>query len=83
MRITSIENQKRNQSRRSVFIDGKYALSLSANLVDVLKLNANDSISKNNFEKISVASELEKAFSRALKFRSIRHRTATEIKIIC
>ena len=62
MRITSIENQKRNQSRRSVFIDGKYALSLSANLVDVLKLNANDSISKNNFEKISVASELEKHF---------------------
>ncbi|MFZ4622457.1 MAG: RecX family transcriptional regulator [Bacteroidota bacterium] len=79
MIITKIERQKKNRSRFSIFVDEKYAFSVSEDTYVRFILHTGQSISeeeRTEIEKVENESSVKRA---ALKFRSYRPRSKKEI----
>ncbi len=80
MIITKIERQKKNNSRRSIFLDGKYSFSLSEELFVKHVLYEGKEVSQDEIDSI-IAEETEQTVKKAaLRFRSIRPRSEYEIR---
>lgn len=81
MEITSVERNKKNKDRMSIYLDGKYALSiseddfLSMNLYDRMELNAEE------LEYIKNSLNFRAAKSTAIRYLSLRLRTEKEIRV--
>ena len=79
MRITKIEEQKKNKNRMSVFLDGKFAFGIDNFSLFKLKLKENDEISKDELSYILETVVFEDAKNYALKLLSSRSYTEKNI----
>jgi regulatory protein len=79
MRITKIERQKKDPSRRSIFIDGEYAFGVSLDGLVRLSLYEGRELSKSESSELRQLAEESNAKQLALKYLSRRPRTEKEI----
>jgi len=77
--ITSIKPQKKKQQRFNIFLDGKFAFSLSAEALAQAGLHENQEIPPNDVRKLINESEFALIFDKILKFLSFRPRSEFEI----
>lgn len=78
-RITAIEEQERRSNRRSIFIDGKFALGVDEQVVADLGLHIGQEITEEELQEIVHSELLSKARERALTFLDYRARSKAEI----
>jgi regulatory protein len=83
MKITAIKAQVKNPERVSIYVDEKYAFSLNhAQLLD-LKVRIGLEIDDAQLAGLKKASELGKAYERALNYAMIRPRSVKELHDYC
>lgn len=78
--ITSIETQKNNPQRKSVFLDGKFWKGIDEEILIRFKLEVGKPINKKEIERIIFWEETGKAKIRAVKFITPRMRSRKEIE---
>ena len=78
-RISAIETQEKRENRRSIFINGKFALGVDATVVADLGLRVGQQISEDELRTVVHAELVTKARERALKLLDYRARSRTEI----
>jgi regulatory protein len=78
--ITKIEVQKENPKRRSIYLDGQFALGLSEEVFLKFSLFENKKIEEKEIEEILFEEEKAQAKEKALNFLSYRPRTEKEIR---
>ena len=78
-RISAIEAQERRGNRRSVFINGKFALGVDESVVADLGLRLGQQISEEELQRIVRAELVAKAKEKALRLLDYRARSRTEI----
>ena len=79
-KITSIEPQKRNPHRRSIFLDGEFAFGLDEELVFKYGLHEGDELDGTELITIIAAEEKKYARDLALRFLSYRARSEKEVR---
>ncbi|MDO9549318.1 MAG: RecX family transcriptional regulator [Candidatus Marinimicrobia bacterium] len=77
--VTKISFQKKKTDRRSVFIDGEYAFSISEQTYQLFPLHVNQQLTDNQISVIKSHEEYEKARELALRYISIRMRSEYEL----
>ncbi len=80
MRITKIEGQKHNPSRKNIYIDGEFALGISAETLLRFGLRTGDEIGEQKLKALHAAEELQGAQRAALQLLARRPRTEKEIR---
>ena len=80
MKITAIENQKKNKNRMSVFLDGAFAFGIDAFSLYALKLSVGDEIDHTRLAEIKRTVLLEDAKAKAAKLLSSRSYTVRDMK---
>ena len=78
--ITAIEAQQRDEHRVSVFLDGKFALGLFADVAVTLGLRVGQSITAERLTEITDLETRRKALEDAYGFLSFRARSEKEIR---
>ncbi len=78
-KITSIEKQKNNENRYSIFIDKKYAFGLDASICYKHKLEVDMEIDEQLINKILKTEEKDKALNYAMYLLSKKDRTKKEM----
>jgi regulatory protein len=79
MQITSIEKQRRRQ-RANVYLDGRYAFSLSLELVAQAGLHEGDALSPRQVDSLRRADTRHQAREAALRLLAYRPRSETEMR---
>lgn len=80
MTITDLKPQKRNCTRISVFLDGRYAFSLDQELAVKLGLHTGLDIDQARMQTITVEAERRKALDASFNLLSYRGRSRREIE---
>ena len=80
MKITSIQTQVKNTNRYSVFVDGKYSFSLSADALLQSHLVTGDELTEADIRTYKKLSAEDKAFSLSLAFVVRRMRSEGELQ---
>lgn len=80
MRITKIEVQKKHPSRKSIFVDGKFAFGVSVDVLLKFNLHVGKELEQSAAEKILHAENVETAKQKVMRFLSIRPRSEKEIR---
>ena len=83
MQITAIKAQVKNQERVSVYVDEKYAFSLTHNQLLEQKIHSGLEIDESRLAELKAASEFGKAFDRILNYLMIRPRSRKEVQDYC
>ena len=78
-RISKIEPQRRNRARRSIWLDGSYAFSLSEGLLLQSGLREGDEITPREVARLVSLDQREKAKEIAFRYLSYRPRTVKEV----
>lgn len=78
--VTKLVSQLRDPSRVNVFLDGKYAFSLSAELVITNKLHKTQVLSVTEADSYRNLSGEEKVFARIINYISFRPRSVKEVR---
>ena len=79
-KITDIKQQQKDPNRFNVFIDGKFAFGISAEIRFVKKLEVGQRVSEKQIENLVVADQTERLLNKVLKFLSFRPRSEREIR---
>lgn len=79
-RVTRIEAQQNNPHRYSIFLDGDYALSLSAGELLDNGLHQDQELTEQEIEELKRQSGEGKAYDKAIGFLSFRRRTRREME---
>lgn len=79
-KITSIKQQVKNPERASIFVDGKYAFSLSLNELVAEKLKINQEIDEPELKRLKKMSDDGRLKARALEWVMSRPRSIREFK---
>ncbi len=77
--ITAIEEQARHKDRVNVYIDGKFALGLFADVAVALSLKVGQSVTSERLTELADAENRRKAREDAYRLLSFRARTEREI----
>lgn len=80
MKITNIKQQVKRSDRYSVFVDGKYAFSLSESALLESKLASGQELDKAQLEEYKRLSSDDKLYNQALRYVAMRPRTEWEIR---
>jgi regulatory protein len=80
MRITKIETQKENPSRRNLYADGKFLLGVSAETLLRFGIRTGDEIGEEKLRALHAAEELQSAKAVALRLLARRPRTEKEVR---
>lgn len=80
MKITAIETQARRKDRRSIFIDGAFALALSDAQVLEFGLFVGREVSGAEIEQWRAADEFQQTLDHALNFLTFRPRSREEVR---
>jgi regulatory protein len=80
MRITAIKQQVKRQDRYSVFVDGKYAFSLSEGGLIESGLASGQAINAARLKELKQAAGLDKAYGNALRYVAMRPRSEWELR---
>src|SRR5690348_4752146 len=83
MKITAIKAQVKNPDRVSVYVDEKYAFSLGYGQVLDFKIHAGLELDDARLSELKHASDLGKAYERALNYVMIRPRSLREMQDYC
>jgi regulatory protein len=76
--ITAITNQKRNVERVNIFLDGRYAFSMT--LTAAANLTVGQTLTEQQQANLEREAELSKAVEKAVRFVSYRPRSETELR---
>ena len=77
-KITALRVQKRNRRRVNVYLDGRYAFSLT--LIEAAKLKHGQVLSDEEIARLRQQDAVERAHERALRFLSYRPRSRAEVE---
>lgn len=80
MRITKIEGQKNNPSRKNIYVDGEFAVGISAETLLRFGLRTGDEIDESRLKALQAAEELQSAKQAALRLLARRPRSEREIR---
>ena len=80
MIITSIERQKKNSSRRSLFLDGAFVAGISEDIMVRFGLFVGKEVSSEEIKSIETAESEQSVKSAAMRFRSYRPRSEKEVQ---
>jgi regulatory protein len=80
MKITKITQQQKDHGRYSIFVDEKYAFSLSETALLDSKLASGQEVSKEQVDAFKQLSTDDKLYNRALNYVAMRPRTVWEIR---
>ncbi len=80
MRITAIKQQVKRTDRYSVFVDDKYAFSLSETALLESKLASGDELSAGQVKEYKKLSEDDKLYNQTLRYIALRPRSKWEIE---
>lgn len=80
MKITAIKQQEKRSDRYSIFVDGKYAFSLSETALLESKLASGQELSKEEVKKYKQISADDKLYGQALRYVAMRPRTKWEVE---
>ncbi|MEK7153644.1 MAG: RecX family transcriptional regulator [Patescibacteria group bacterium] len=80
MKITSIKQQVKRKDRYSIFIDGKYAFSLSEAGLLSQGLASGQEFDKGQLDALKKASGVDKAYGNALRYVAMRPRSEWEMQ---
>lgn len=80
MKITSIKQQVRRGDRYSIFVEGKYAFSLSETALLDSKLASGQELSKEQLGEYKKLSNDDKLYNQALRYVAMRPRSRWEIE---
>ncbi|HPF30985.1 MAG TPA: RecX family transcriptional regulator [Candidatus Saccharibacteria bacterium] len=79
MKITSINPQKRDESRVNISVDGKYRFSLDVSQIYELGIKLNKEINERDIKKFIDESNFGKIYIKTLKYSLIRPRSVREV----
>lgn len=79
MKITAIKQQVKRQDRYSIFVDGKYAFSLSEVGLLEHKLASGQEIDAGQLKALKKAAGVDKAYGNALRYVVMRPRSEWEL----
>ncbi len=80
MRVTAIRAQIKNVERVSVYLDGKYAFSLTQNQLLELRLHSGKELREQDVLALKQASDYGKLLERAMNYVMIRPRSQREVR---
>src|SRR5947209_15231393 len=80
MKITAIKQQQKRVDRYSIFVEGKYAFSLSEAALLEAKLASGQELSPEQVTEFKKLSADDKIYNQALRYVALRLRTEWEIK---
>lgn len=80
MKISKIEPQKRNKTRSTIHINGKFAFGLSNEIILKYDLNEEDEIDDDLIQNVLLAQERQKIRERAFRILRYRRRSVQELK---
>jgi regulatory protein len=80
MKITSIKQQLKRTDRYSIFVEGKYAFSLSENALLESKIANGQGLTKEQLGDFKKLSADDKVYSQALRYVAMRPRSRWEIQ---
>lgn len=83
MKITAIKAQVKNPDRVSVYVDDKYAFSLTHNQLLEQKIHAGLEIDEPRFEALKKASDFGKMYERVVQYVMLRPRSRREVEQYC
>ncbi len=78
-KITKIEPQRRNKTRRSIWLDGCYSFSLSERVLLQAGLRVGDEVSPERVENLISLDQRERAKEIAFRYLTYRPRTVREV----
>ncbi len=79
-KITSVEPQKKNPKRFSIFLDGEFAFGADEDLVVDKRLVVGKIIEKDQLDKLLFEAEVGKLMERMYRLFSIRQRSEREVR---
>jgi len=79
--ITTINSQRRNPNRYSIFIDGKFVLGIDKKTVEDMGLKVGKLIDEKDLKEITSQEELNKGQAYALMLLGYRERSLREIRM--
>ncbi|MFQ5880341.1 MAG: regulatory protein RecX [Dehalococcoidia bacterium] len=79
MQVTAIERQQR-RPRANIFLDGRFALSLSLEVVAEAGLHVGDTVSEADLERLVQLGARYSAYAAALRLLSYRPRSQAEVQ---
>lgn len=80
MKITRIVEQEKQKGRYSLFVDGKYAFSLSETALLQSKLATGQELAKEDLKRWKQESADDKIYSNALRYAAMRQRSTWEVE---
>jgi regulatory protein len=80
MKITNIKQQVKRADRYSIFVDDKYAFSLSESALLSERLASGQELDKARLEELKATSGADKAYGNALRYVAMRPRSIWEIQ---
>ncbi|MGH7157975.1 MAG: RecX family transcriptional regulator [Candidatus Saccharimonadales bacterium] len=80
MKVTAIKQQVKRADRYSIFVDGKYAFSLSESGLIKSRLASGQELSLAELAELKKAAGLDKAYGLALRYVAIRPRSEGELQ---
>lgn len=81
MRITALEQQAHNPERINLYIDGKFSLGISAELMLKQGLHIDQELSAAELEELKSAEAVQQAVERAINYLSFRPRSQAEVRL--
>jgi regulatory protein len=80
MKITNIKQQVKRTDRYSIFVDGKYAFSLSESALLSERLASGQELDESRLRELKETSGTDKAYGNALRYVAMRPRSIWELK---
>jgi regulatory protein len=80
MRITKIESQQKNPTRKNLYADDKFLIGVSAETLVRFGIRTGDEIGEEKVKALQAAEELQGAKAVALRFLARRQRTEKEVR---
>jgi len=80
MKITAIKQQVKRQGRYSIFVEGKYAFSLSDTALLQQKLSIGQELTESEIRELKKLSDDDKIYNATLNYLAIRLRSKWEIE---
>ena len=78
--ITGLHTGKRREKRVNVFLDGKFAFSLQADVAVKEDLQVGQELTANQIEALATSDRMQRCFNAATRYLSYRPRSESEIR---
>lgn len=80
MKITNIEQQKKNKNRMSIYIDNEYAFGLNISIYEKYNLKKNMEVTEDFIQEVLINEEKNKAINQGLKILTASQKTEKEVR---